>query len=59
VVQLADATLEFRPGTEERIVKFIVSVPDAGAALARAKGLRLEVVGGEVRIGGVGIDLAT
>jgi len=57
VVELADATLEFRPETEERIVKFLVSVPDAGAALARAKGLGLEVVGGEVRIGGVGIVL--
>jgi hypothetical protein len=57
VVQLADATLEFRPGTEERMVKFLVSVPDAGAALARAKGLGLEVVGGEVRVGGVGLVL--
>ena len=57
VVEFADATLEFRPGTEERIAKFLVSVPDAGAALARAKGLGLEVVGGEMRIGGVGIVL--
>lgn len=59
VVELADATLEFRPGTEERIVKFLVSVPDAGAALARAKGLGLEVDGGEVRIGGVGLVLSS
>ena len=57
VVELADATLEFRPGTEERIVNFLVSVPDVEAALARAKGLGLQVVGGEVRVGGVGIVL--
>ena len=57
VVELADATLEFRPGTDERIVKFLVSLPDAGAALARARGLGLQVVGGEVRVGGVGIVL--
>ncbi|MBU3922585.1 MAG: VOC family protein [Alphaproteobacteria bacterium] len=57
VVELADATLEFRPGTEERIVKFLVSVPDAGAALARARELGLGVVGSEARIGGVGIVL--
>lgn len=57
VVELADATLEFRPGTEERMVQFLVNVPDAGAALARAKGLGLEVAGGEVKIGGVGIVL--
>jgi len=55
VIQLADAALEFRQGTEERLAKFLVSVPDAGAALARARGLGLDVEGSEVRIGGVGI----
>jgi hypothetical protein len=58
VVQLADARLEFHPGTQERIVKFLISVPDAGAALARAKGLGLEVVGSEVRVGGVELVLS-
>lgn len=57
LVELADATLEFRQGTEERMVKFRVSIPDAGAALARAKALGLETADGEVRIGGVGIVL--
>ena len=56
-VALADAVLEFRPGTEERMVQFRMNVPDTGAALARARGLGLEVDGEEVRIGGVGIVL--
>ena len=56
-VELADAVLEFRPGTEERIVKFLVSVPDAGAALSRAKKAGLSVNGTEVQVGGVGIVL--
>ncbi len=56
-VDLADAALEFRQGSDERIVKFLVSLPQAGAALERAKALGLEVVGSEVRIGGVGIIL--
>lgn len=58
VVQLADAVLEFRPGTEDRLAQFWVSLPDAAAALARAKARGLEVVGGEVRIGGVGLILS-
>jgi len=58
LVQLADARLEFHPGTQERIVKFLISLPDAGAALARAKGLGLEVVGSEVRAGGVELVLS-
>ena len=57
VIQLADAKLEFRPGTEERIVKFRVSVPDVGAASVRAARRGLDVVNDEVRIGGVGIVL--
>ena len=57
VIQLADATLEFRQGTEERIVKFRVSVPDVGAASVRAARRGLDVVNDEVRIGGVGIVL--
>ncbi|MFN3912167.1 VOC family protein [Hyphomonas sp.] len=57
VVQLADATLEFRQCTEERIVKFCVSVPDAGAALARAINAGCDVMNDEVQIGGVGILL--
>jgi hypothetical protein len=56
-VELADATLEFRQGTEERIVAFQISVPDAGAALVRAKARGLTVTGNEVRVGGVGIVL--
>ena len=58
VVELADATLEFRQGTEERIVKFRVNVPDTGAAAVRAARRGLDVVNDEVRIGGVGIVLA-
>jgi len=57
-VELSDAKLEFRPGTEERIVKFLASVPDVGAAAVRAARRGLDVVDNEVRIGGVGIVLA-
>lgn len=57
VVKLSDATLEFRQGTGERMVKFRVSVPDTGAAAARAIRRGLDVVDNEVRIGGVGIVL--
>ena len=57
-VELADAVLEFRQGTEERIVKFLVSVPDAGAVIARAKARGLVVTGNEVRVGGVGLVLS-
>lgn len=58
VVQLADATLEFRQGSEERMVKFRISVSDPGAALARARELGLEVEGGEARVGGVRISFS-
>ncbi|WP_291206782.1 VOC family protein [Hyphomonas sp.] len=58
VVELADATLEFRQGAEERIVKFLVNVPDIGAAAVRAARRGLDVVNDEVRIGGVGIVLS-
>ena len=57
-VQLADAVLEFRQGTEERIVAFLVSLPDAGAVIARAKARGLVVTGNEVRVGGVGLVLS-
>ena len=57
VIQLADATLDFRPGAEERMVKFQVSLPDVGAACVRAARRGLDVVNDEVRIGGVGIVL--
>ena len=56
-VQLADAVLDFHLGTEERIVSFLVNVPDADAARARAKALGLNIAGREVRVGGVGIVL--
>jgi len=55
MLQLADAVLEFRQGTQERLAAFRVSVPDAGSAIARAKALGLEVSGTQARIGGVDI----
>lgn len=58
VIRLADATLEFRQGTEDRLAKFLISLPDAAAALARAKARGLDVVSNEVRIGGVGIVIS-
>jgi hypothetical protein len=57
VIQLADATLDFRLGAEERMMKFGVSLPDVGAACVRAARRGLDVVNDEVRIGGVGIVL--
>ncbi|MDP1555088.1 MAG: VOC family protein [Hyphomonas sp.] len=57
VVKLDDATLEFRQGAEDRLVKFLVSVPDVSAAAVRAARRGLDVVNDEVRIGGVGIVL--
>lgn len=56
-VKLADASLDIRPGTEERLTQFRVSVPEPGAAAARAIRLGLDVVDNEVRIGGVGLVL--
>lgn len=58
-VKLADAQIEFHQGTEERLAKFRVSVPEPGAAAARAIRRGLDVVDNEVRIGGVGIVLET
>jgi hypothetical protein len=58
VLSLDGAVLEFRPGTEERIVEFLVSVPDAAAALARAEASGMDVSGQEVRVGGVGLVLS-
>ena len=58
VVQLDDATLEFRQGAEDRLAKFMVTVPDVGAAAVRAARRGLDVVNDEVRIGGVGILLS-
>lgn len=57
VVTLEDAVLEFRQGTEERIVQFVVSVPDVGAALARATAAGCVVAGDTATVGGVGIVL--
>ncbi len=57
VVRLTDAMIEFRQGTEERLAKFRVYVPEPGAAAARAIKLGLDVVDNEVRIGGVGVVL--
>jgi len=57
VVQLVDAKLEFRQGTEDRITEFLVQVPDVKGALTRAKNLGLFVMGNEVRVGGVGVML--
>jgi hypothetical protein len=57
VLALDGAVLEFRQGTEERIVKFLVSVPDVGAALTRAALRGLDVVDKEVKIGGVKLIL--
>jgi hypothetical protein len=57
-IQLADATLDFRLGTEERMVKFQVSLPDIGAVRVRAARRGLDVVNDEMRIGGVGIVLS-
>lgn len=59
VVNLADAQIEFRQGTEERLAKFRVSVPEPGASASRAIRRGLDVVDNEVRIGGVGIVLET
>lgn len=56
-VKLADAEIEFRQGAEEKLSAFRVAVPDRDAALARAKARGLEVSGGSVVIGGVGIVL--
>jgi hypothetical protein len=58
VIRLADATLDFGMGKEERMVKFQVSLPDVGAACIRAARRGLDVVNDEVRIGGVGIVLS-
>ncbi len=58
VLQLKDAALEFRQGTEERLAVFHVSLPDPGAAIARARALGLAVSGTQVRIGGVEIVIA-
>lgn len=57
-VALRDAVLEFRQGTEERIVAFQISLPDKEAVRARAKARGLVVTGNEVRVGGVGLVLS-
>lgn len=57
VVELSDAVLEFRQGTEDRLVQFVVSVPDAGAAIARAVKSGCDVAGNVVTVGGVGLVL--
>lgn len=58
VVTLADATLQFRREPEERITRFLVSVPDPGAAAARAIKAGLDVTDNMVTVGGVGIVLS-
>lgn len=58
VVTLADAVLDFRAGTQDRLAKFEISVPDLAAAATRALACGLDVAGNEVRIGGVGLVLA-
>lgn len=58
-VQLADAVLEFRQGTEERITQFRVAVPDIEAARARAKAKGVDAAAGSLTVGGVGLDLET
>ncbi|MEQ9505943.1 MAG: hypothetical protein RLO80_06695 [Hyphomonas sp.] len=57
VVQLNGAALEFRQGTEDRLARFMVSVPEAGAAGARAIKAGCDVVDNVVMVGGVGIVL--
>ncbi|MFN4023334.1 MAG: hypothetical protein ACK4MQ_00760 [Hyphomonas sp.] len=56
-LKLADAGLDFRPGTEDRLTQFRIRVGEPGAAAARAIRLGLDVVDREVKIAGVGIVL--
>ncbi len=57
-VTLADAVLDFRAGTQDRLAKFEISVPDLAAAATRALACGLDVAGNEVRLGGVGLVLS-
>jgi len=56
-VKLADASLDIRPGPEDRLIQFRIAFPDPAAAAARAIRLGLDVVDTEVRIAGVGVVL--
>ncbi len=59
VVELADAALEFRQGTEERLDTFLVAVADLRLTALRAVASGLAVIDDTVRIGGAGIVLSS
>jgi hypothetical protein len=54
---LADAVLHFREGPADRLVEFGFELPDADAALARAKAAGLAVEGKSVDVAGVRLAL--
>lgn len=56
-VQLEDAALEFYPADTERLVAFHMHLPDADAALARAKRADLAVEGQTIHVAGVSLVL--